>query len=349
VRASRLVSILLLLQARGRMTADSLAAELEVSARTIYRDIEALHQSGVALYGEPGHDGGYRLVDGYRTHLTGLTRLEAAALPLVALPEAARDLGFGEAAAGAATKLMAALSDELRERADHVRGRLHIDPVAWYDDADSTPLLAAVADAVWSQRRLRVTYRRWKAPQEVERTLDPYGLVLKAGRWYVVARADDASATGGSVRTYRVSQFQVAEPVDEWFDRPDDFELATYWRGHLADFAGRRHQEYATVRLSAGGIGRLNRLMEPAIVRAVAASAEPADDEGWVRATIPIESVSHAHDELLRLGAEVEVLAPAPLREMLAQTAAELSRRYRTRPRKVPGGGVPAAAASVTG
>src|SRR5512139_3622924 len=113
MRASRLISILLLLQARGRMTAEALATELEVSVRTIYRDVEALHQSGVALYGEAGRDGGYRLVDGYRTQLTGLTQAEAAALPLAALPGAARELGLSSAAAGAAAKLQAALSDDL--------------------------------------------------------------------------------------------------------------------------------------------------------------------------------------------------------------------------------------------
>jgi predicted DNA-binding transcriptional regulator YafY len=304
------------------MTADALAAELEVSVRTIYRDMEALHQAGVALYGEAGRDGGYRLVDGYRTHLTGLTRLEAEALWLVALPGAARDLGLGPAAAGAATKLKAALSDDLRQRADHMQGRLHIDSFAWYDDADSTPLLAAVADAVWHQRRLRVRYHRWQAPSEVDRVLDPYGLVLKAGRWYLVA------STQQQLRTYRVSQLSDVQPVDERFERPAAFDLAAYWRDYLADFDVRRHRQVAVVRLSAAGLRLLAHYLEPAIVRAASASLGTPDDTGWVRASIPIETISNAHDHLLRLGAEVEVLEPDELRAAMARTAGAMARRY---------------------
>ncbi len=322
MRASRLISILLLLQTRGRMTAGALAAELEVSVRTIYRDIEALHESGVALYGEPGHDGGYRLVDGYRTQLTGLTPDEAAALSLAAFPGAARDLGVSSAAAGAAAKLRAALSDDLRRRADHVQRRLYVDPVAWYDETASTPLLAPVADAVWEHRRLLVTYRRWQAPQEVERTLDPYGLVLKGGRWYLVARSE------GQLRTYRVSQLRDARASPERFEPPPDFDLAGYWHSYLADFARRRHQQEATIRLSDRGRQRLAHLMDPAVVRAVQVSAGPPDVDGWVRAVLPIESVDHAHEELLRLGAEVEVLAPATLRERFSRTAASMARQY---------------------
>jgi predicted DNA-binding transcriptional regulator YafY len=284
--------------------------------------MEALHESGVALFGEPGRGGGYRLVDGYRTQLTGLSQDEAAALSLAAMPAAARELGLGHAAASAAAKLNAALSDDLRRRADHTRGRLYFDPVAWYDDADRTLFLAEVAEAVWTHRRLLVTYLRWQEPCEVERTLEPYGLVLKGGRWYVVARS------GNQLRTYRVSHLRDARLLDDRFDRADEFDLAAHWRGYLAEFTVRRHQEHATVRLSPRGQQRLNHLMEPAVVRAVTASAGPADEDGWVHATLPIESVSHAHDELLRLGAEVEVLAPAALRDQVARTARELARQY---------------------
>lgn len=322
MRASRLISLLLLLQARGRMTADALAAELEVSVRTIYRDIEALHSAGVALYGEPGHAGGYQLVGGYRTQLTGLTREEASALPLHALPGAARDLGIGSAAAGAAAKLTAALSDDLRRRADHVQARLYVDPAAWYDEPDSTPHLATVADALWQHRRLRIGYERWQSPSGVDRTVDPFGLVLKAGRWYLVARA------GEQLRTYRVSNLTRAELLDDGFDRPDDFELAAHWHAYLAEFTTRRHRQRATVRLSPTGLDRLRHLMEPAVVRSVESSAGRPDADGWLKATLPIESLRHAHEELLRLGGEVEVLTPAALRDLFAGTAAALVARY---------------------
>jgi len=324
MRASRLLSILLLLQARGRMTAECLAEELEVSVRTIYRDIEALHSSGVALYGEPGRDGGYRLVDGYRTQLTGLTAEEAAALSLAPLPAAARELGLSSAAAGAAAKLDAALSDDLRRRAEHIRQRLHFDPAAWYDDSDRAASMGEITAAVWEQRRLHVTYLRWDDPRQVHRTLEPYGLVLKGGRWYLVA------CSQGQLRTYRVSQLTDVRLTDEPFDRPAGFDLAGYWTEYLRAFDARRHQEYATVRLSPRGRQRLEHLLEPAVVRAVTQSASEPDELGWVEARLPIESVEHAHDELLRLGVGCEVLAPSDLRERLRATADELAGRYAT-------------------
>jgi predicted DNA-binding transcriptional regulator YafY len=325
VRAGRLVSVILLLQARGRMTAEALAAELEVSVRTVYRDIEALHGAGVPLHGEPGHDGGYRLLPGYRTQLTGLTGDEAAALALSMLPAAAADLGLGPAAAGAATKLRAALSDDLRARADHVQGRLHIDLPSWYAERHDQPLLVPVAGAVWRQQRLRVLYRRWKAPEEVTRTLDPFGLVLKGGRWYLVASTD------GQVRTYKVANLLSAVPTGERFDRPADFDLAGHWRRYLDDFAGRRHTGTATVRLSGDGLGRLRDLCAPAVADAALASAGPPGADGWVQLSMPIESVAHAHGELLRFGTDLEVLAPPQLRDLMAATAATLAARYGSR------------------
>jgi predicted DNA-binding transcriptional regulator YafY len=324
VRASRLVTLLLLLQTRGRMTADALAAELGVSVRTIYRDVEALHLSGVPLYGEAGRDGGYRLVDGYRTRLTGLTRDEAAALWLMALPGPAGELGLGEAAATATVKVKAALGSDLRLRVDDAQQRLHVDPTGWYAEPVEAGFLGEVADAVWRQRRLHVRYRRWKAPSEVERAVEPLGLVLKGGRWYMVAQA----AGGPAPRTYRVSELLDARPTGEHFDRPADFDLARFWRGYLADFEARRHRDRARIRLSPRGVPRLTHLMEPAVGRAMAESAGPPEADGWVTATIPIESIDHAHEQLLRLGAEVEVLAPRELRDRLARTAAEMANRY---------------------
>lgn len=323
MRASRLVSILLLLQTRGRMTADALAAELDVSVRTIYRDIEALHCSGVPLYGEAGHDGGYRLVAGYRTPLTGLTYDEAAALSLMALPGPAGELGLADAAAAAGAKVRAALHEDLRQRVDTVQQRLHVDPLGWYAAPVGNPFLTLVAEAVWRQRRLDVRYRRWKEPCEVRRTLEPLGLVLKAGRWYMVARH------GEQLRTYRVSELLDAKLGSGSFERPSDFDLATHWQGYLDDFAVRRYREQARVRLSPVGLRRLAHLAEPAVIQAVTVSSGAPDEAGWVVARMPIESVDHGHDELLRLGAEVEVLAPLALRERLATTAAELARHYR--------------------
>ena len=332
MRASRLVSMLLLLQARGRMTAEALAAELEVSVRTIYRDVEALHSAGVPLHGEPGHDGGYQLLDGYRTRLTGLTSDEATALTLAALPEAAAQLGLGPAAAGAAVKIRASLAEGLRERAAHLEQRVHLDVHDWYADPAETPFLAEVADAVWRQRRLQVRYRRWREPREGDHTLDPFGLVLKAGHWYLVARSHGGSGGADRVRprTYRVANLLQVRVLEESFDRPADFDLVVHWRDALADLDRRRYAELATVRLSPRARERLLDLMEPGAALAVTRSAGQPDEQGWVVASFPIESLEHAQSELLRFGADIEVLAPPALRERLVATAAGLAHRYRT-------------------
>jgi len=304
------------------MTAEQLAAELEVSVRTIYRDVEALQVAGVPLYGDAGHDGGYQLVEGYRTRLTGLTADEAEALFLAGLPGPTAELGFGEVVAATHLKLMAALPPEMRDRAGRIRERFHLDAPAWYRDADDSKHLPALADAVWNQHRIRVRYRRWAAPREVTRVLEPLGVVLKAGRWYAVARCT------GQIRTYRVSTILRLQSLDEQFERPNGFVLSDYWRAYLSGFDARRYRDAAVLRLSPEGRRRLPDLLEAAVVRAAEDSAGPSDRRGWVRAVIPIESVEHALTELLPLGADVEVIGPLRLRERLAETARALGAIY---------------------
>ncbi|MEU6719236.1 YafY family protein [Nonomuraea sp. NPDC046802] len=324
MRASRLVSILLLLQTRGRMTARELADRLEVSVRTVYRDVESLHAAGIPLYGDAGPNGGYQLLDGYRTRLTGLTTDEAESLFLAGLPGPAAELGLGAVVAAAQLKLMAALPVELRDRAGRIQERFHLDAPTWYRDREQVPWLPAVADAVWNERTVQVRYRRWKAPQEVERRLEPYGLVVKAGRWYLVACPGEEE-----IRTYRVSQILDLRPLPEGFTRPDGFDLAAYWQKYLAEFEARLRWGEAVVRLSPRGLEQLANLMTPGVVAAARDSAQAPDEEGWTRVTVPIESMEHAMGEFLRLGTDVEVLAPAELRARMGETAAALAARYR--------------------
>ncbi|MEU7990686.1 YafY family protein [Streptosporangium canum] len=324
MRASRLLSLLMLLQTRGRMTAQELAAELEVSVRTVYRDVEALHAAGVPLYGDAGPSGGYRLLDGYRTRLTGLTSGEAESLFLAGMPGPAAELGLGAVVATAQLKLMAALPAELRDRAGRIRERFHLDAPTWYHGADETPHLAAAAEAVWEERRLEIRYHRWKAPQEVVRTLDPYGLVLKAGRWYLIARG------GQDIRTYRVSQILELRVLPQSFERPGDFDLAAHWNGALEEFEARLHRGEAVIRLSPDGMERLPDMGRPALLRAAEATAEPPGPDGWTQVTVPIESHRHALSEFLRFGLDLEVVAPAELRDLMAETTGSLARRYGT-------------------
>lgn len=322
MRASRLVSLLLLLQARGRLTADQLAAELEVSVRTIYRDVRSLHEAGVPLYGEAGDGGGYQLIDGYRTRLTGLTAGEAQTLFLAGLPAAAAELGLGAALAAAQLKLQAALPADLRQQAARVRDRFHVDAPGWYYDGDSCPYLADVADAVWNQRQIEVRYRRWAAPTDVTRTLEPHGLVLKAGKWYLVARS------AGQFRTYRVNQILGLTTLEGHFERAADFSLPAYWERSLTDFRAGLQQGQATIRLSPAGLRRMRELMSSAVIQSAGQTATAPDGQGWITAVIPVESADHAQAELLRLGSEAEVLAPRALRDRMRQAARSLGRMY---------------------
>lgn len=325
MRASRLLSALLLLQSRGRMTARQLAAELEVSVRTVYRDMNSLHAAGVPLYGDAGPAGGYQLLDGYRTRLTGLTTGEAEALFLAALPGPAAELGLGAVVAAAQLKLQAALPPGLRERANRIRDRFHLDAPGWYHDGDRSPHLSAVADAVWDQRRVRMLYRRWKEPNDVTRVVDPYGVVLKAGKWYLVGGVE-----GSPPRTFRINQIIELTLLDEPFDRPADFDLAGFWSRHLVDFRAGLQRGEAVVRLSPRGRERLAHLVSADVRLAVDRTAAPDGPDGWITATVPIESPDHAETEFLKLGADVEVLEPAELRDRLAATVRALADLYRS-------------------
>ena len=322
MRSSRLLQILLLLQTRRQLTARELAEELEVSLRTIYRDVEALAAAGVPVYADQGRAGGYRLVDGYRTKLTGLTEGEAAALFLVGMPGPAAALGLTEQTSAAELKLLAALAPDQRDRAGRLKNRFHLDMPAWYRDAEDSPYLSAVASAVMEDRRVKVLYRRWEAPREVERTLEPYGLVLKNGSWYVVA------ATPGGVRTYRVSNILQLAPTDEAFTRPAGFDLAKYWQEHLDRFELQRFTGEAVVRISPDLAGRLADLSATLLLKAVAdAGAVPAED-GSITVAMPIESVAHAATQLIRYGRSLEVLEPVELRDELKRLAEAVAELY---------------------
>jgi predicted DNA-binding transcriptional regulator YafY len=279
MRASRLVNLLLLLQTRGGMTAGQLARELEVSIRTVHRDVEALSLSGVPIYAERGPHGGVRLVDGYRTRLTGMTPEEAEALFLSGLPGPAAELGLGTVVAAARLKVLAALPPELRARASRLVERFHLDAAGWFRATESVPHLATLADAVWSGRRLRVGYER--GDRVVERVLEPLGLVLKAGVWYVVAAAE------GQVRTYRASRVTAAEALDERFERPDGFDLASFWAEASAAYERDAPRADVTIRIAPDRMPQLIDQVGERVVAEAERLDEP-DPDGWLRLRLRI-------------------------------------------------------------
>ncbi len=324
MRSSRLLSILMLLQARPLVTARELAGELEVSLRTVYRDVEALSAAGVPVYAEQGRAGGYRLVDGYRTRLTGLTEDEAQSLFVVGLPGPAAALGLGEEAASAERKLLAALGPAQRVRAGRLRDRFRVDVSAWYHPAEEPPHLAALADAVLDDRVVEVVYRRWEAPREVERRLAPYGLVLKNGAWYLAAAP--VATTGGQVRTYRVGNILRLTPTADRFERPASFALGDFWVEHLQEFDRRRLSRTAVVRVSPDLVRRLPDLPDAALRRAAEGVAPGAD--GWTTVDLPVEHDDVAARQLLPHAGDVEVLSPASLRELLLERARSMVATY---------------------
>ncbi len=324
MRASRLLSMLMLLQVRGRVTALELSRELEVSVRTVYRDIDSLSAAGVPIYAERGPAGGYQLMDGYRTRVTGLTPAEAGSLFLAGAPGPAAELGLGEVLAAAQLKLLASLPDDLRHQAERIGARFHLDTPGWFQESERPEFLPAVATAVWEERPIRIRYQRWQG--EVTRQVDPVGLVRKGNSWYMVARADK------QFRTYRLIRILELETIDGHFARPNDFDLADYWAEAQASFQERVHSAEAVVRLSPVAVEHLEFTVDAYAREKALATASPPDADGWVIATLPIESIGVARWELMRFGAEAEVLEPLELRAAIAEHATKMTQRYGSGP-----------------
>jgi predicted DNA-binding transcriptional regulator YafY len=315
--ASRLLSTLMLLQTRGRMSAPDLAKELEVSIRTVYRDIDQLSAAGIPVMADRGREGGFQLLNGFRTQLTGLTQAEAEALMLAGLPGPAAELGLAERMSTARLKLMAALPSGMR--AERVATRFHLDVTGWFRATEPVALLPTVARAVWGERYLRIRYRQGGDSNEVR--IGPLGLVLKAGVWYLVAQK------GSTYRTYRASNILAVESLDESFARPADFDLASYWTRSSREYELGSYRGYATIRLSPRG-RTLVHLLGSYVEAAVAKSAGRPDRRGWLRCTIPVESGEFGIGELLRLGKDLEVLAPVALRNEVKQALRRMLRSY---------------------
>jgi predicted DNA-binding transcriptional regulator YafY len=323
MRASRLLSILTTLQAKGRVTAQALADENEVSLRTIYRDVDALSAAGIPVYSERGSSGGYRLLDGYRTRLNGLSSAEAEALFLAGLTRQTAEMGLGPVVATARTKLLAAMPAQIRAGAERMGARFHLDAPAWFGEGESLAHLPSVADAVWRERPIRIRYRSWKA--EKERRVEPLGIVLKGGAWYLVGQVD------GSIRTYRVSRILHLGVLDERFTRPEPFDLEAYWTENTRRLDAELHPNEARLRLSPWGLKMMDTIL-PAYARAGAGIGEP-DESGWRLVTLRVASFRWAAHELLRFGAEAEVLEPPELRDRMAEIISALGAVYQAHSR----------------
>lgn len=319
MRSSRLLSILILLQLRGRLTADALAEEFEVSVRTIYRDMDALSAAGVPLYGDKGPGGGFQLLDGYRTRLTGLDKAEIDALLLAGLPGPAQALGMGDAAGRARNKLLASLPEDLAGKAGRVGERLHLDLSGWYRAANPPPVLSIISVAVFADRRVTFTYESWT--QTRDWAVDPLGLVIKNGDWYLVAQA------GARQLTFKVSEMSNVQAADSRFERSATFNLACWWSESQARFEADLRPLTARLRASAIGLNRIAAL--GTFGENAVANAGPPDAKGWRALDLPVETGDHSALALLGCGPEVEVLEPQMLRDRIGALAMEILDRTR--------------------
>lgn len=256
MRADRLLSMLMILQNRGKMTARELASELEVSVRTIHRDVIALSTSGVPIYTERGPAGGIALIERYRSDLTGLTKDEVRALFMMSIPPALTELGVDQKLQAAMLKLSAALPSTLQEDEQGVRQRIHIDPTPWEDQPapETTSDLQILQDALWETRVLEVRYTSWMRPDmdPLQARIHPYGLVAKAGNWYLVGKRDDHIAV---IRVDRIVEVGKSENI---FNRPEDFELVKFWKSYCQDELERRPVYPVLARVDADNLPSLS-------------------------------------------------------------------------------------------
>jgi predicted DNA-binding transcriptional regulator YafY len=319
MRADRLLSLMMLLQTRRQMTAKELADELEVSKRTIYRDIDALSVAGVPVYANGGPGGGYALLGSYRTTLTGLNKDEIRALFMLTVPGPISDLGVNQQLKAAILKLTSSFTDDHYEHADYLRQRLHLDAASWFQTDEPVPHLKTVQEAAWQDRQLVLSYRRRNGTVS-ERTILPYGLVAKASIWYLVA------ATDKGMRVYRVSRIESVQMTQTHFARPQDFDLAKFWTDWVIGYKTSLPKYPVTLRIGPDLIPVLPYILGDD-VRSLVEQAQP-DSEGWRVVDYTFERIEEAQTYVLGMGASVDVIAPEELRASVLKLATDVVAHY---------------------
>ncbi len=318
MRADRLLSILLLLQVHHRMTTRELAKRLEVSERTIHRDMEALGTAGVPVTAERGIGGGWSLLEEYQTKLTGLTEAEIQALFLATPTRLLADLGLHQASEAALIKLLAAIPSLSRRDAEYVRQRIHVDTAGWHHSEEAVPALPTLQEAIWQERKLLFTYQRGD-DTTVERLVDPLGLVAKGSAWYLIAAVED------EIRTYRVSRVQSARVTDQPCVRPQDFDLAAYWAQSSTHFVANLPRYPVTVRIAPEVLEQVYHAGRYARIDHV----EPPGADGWIMLRLLFENEDAACGYILSFGTQVEILDPQSLREKVIRLAESVAAFYR--------------------
>lgn len=318
MRADRLIGLLMLLQSRGRMTAQALAAELEVSERTIYRDVDALSAAGIPIYGDPGPEGGYSLLDSYRTTLTGLSEGEVRALFMLTVPRPLTDLGISEELKAAFRKLAAALPAASSAGETHIRRRFYLDPTWWDQPEAPVPQLKTLHDAVVEDRCVAISYRTWLGTT-LTRDVAPLGLVAKGGGWYLVYQQ------GGPPRVIQVGDLLGVELLPGHFARSGEFDLVRFWQSWCV---GREERRYVVkLRVAPHFVAALGHYLGDRLRPEVAQATLP-DADGWTTLEVNFRSLEEARHHLLTCGSGVMVVAPEVLRLSLLDHAQQIVKLY---------------------
>ncbi len=320
MRADRLLSIVLLLNARGRLTARQLADELNVSERTIYRDVEALSLSGVPICTQTGQEGGLFLDEGYRVTLTGLNGDQVRALFASSGAGPLKDLGLAGAHQDSQLKLLAALPASQRAEAERVRQRVYIDPTPWFQASEGLPFIQEIQHAVWQDRRVRIEYHAVDTDWQM-RELDAYGLVAKANVWYFIGRKPN-----GDWRSYRIGRLRRVEILGETFERDPDFDLVAFWREACAVF---ERESTTRVALCVATL-RVHRSADwyfPGFFEGRYERLDDTDRDGWSTLRVTFSSQDEARTRVLGLGTTVEILDPPALEREVLELAQEIVKR----------------------
>lgn len=320
MRADRLISIMLLLQARGRLTARQLAAELGVSERTIYRDIIALSAAGIPIYTEGGHGGGITLIEEYRATLTGLNPNEARALSMLAIPQPLVKLGVAPDLKSAMLKLSAALSVSARESETRARQRVLLDARWWFQKDEDTPHLQTIQQALWQDSMLEISHLgAFEVP--ISQVVAPLGLVAKTNIWYLVASSDSR------IKVIAVARITAARILDGFFERPADFDLAGFWHAWCEEYEASRPHYTVIASVSP----TLNKVLPKVLGRQpiTFSSPPPEAQPGWQTVTLTFESFEDARSRILGLGSAIQVIEPLALRTSIMDFAEQTLKVYR--------------------
>ena len=320
MRADRLLSIVMLLQAHGKMTARGLAEMLEVSERTVYRDIDALSIAGIPIYSDPGPQGGYALIDDYQTSLTGLTEGEVRALFMLRVPAPMTDLGLDKDLRAALLKLSASLPNIHRSDEEKVRQCFYFDSTWWRQGGERVPHLKTIQQAIWQNLKIQIVYHP-HFTTEIERLVAPYGLVAKAGVWHLVCLRNERMVV------HRVSDLIDVRLSNESFERPVDFNLEKYWSAWCTAYEEVLSDFSATVKVAPDFISVLPRYFGNDVCDQIA-QAGSLDAEGWVVLDLAFESFEAARDRILGFGRGVEVLEPLALRRSVFDFAEQITALY---------------------